>query len=128
MKTTADKTDFLSTAAGVLTAAIAANLLWGSAPAFIKLGYRAFAIAGEDVMSQILFAGVRFTLAGVLTVLLGSLLRRRPLLPKRGSGGMILVLAMVQTVIQYAFYYVGLSHAPGYKASIIAQPARFSPC
>ena len=33
MKTTADKTEFLSTATGVLTAAIAANLLWGSAPA-----------------------------------------------------------------------------------------------
>ena len=125
MKTTTEKTDYLSSASGILTAAIAANLLWGSAPAFIKLGYRAFTIAGGDVMEQILFAGVRFTLAGVLTVLLGSLLRRRILLPKRSSGGMILVLATVQTVIQYAFYYIGLSHAPGYKASIIAPTSTF---
>ena len=125
MKATTEKTDFLSSATGILIAAIAANLLWGSAPAFIKLGYRAFAIAGGDVMEQILFAGVRFTLAGVLTVLLGSLLRRRILLPKRSSGGMILVLATVQTVIQYAFYYIGLSRAPGYKASIIAPTSTF---
>ena len=125
MKTTTEKTDYLSSASGILTAAIAANLLWGSAPAFIKLGYRAFTIAGGDVMEQILFAGVRFTLAGVLTVLLGSLLRRRILLPKRSSGGMILVLATVQTVIQYAFYYIGLSRAPGYKASIIAPTSTF---
>ena len=89
MKSTADKTDYLSTAAGVMTAAVVANLLWGSAAPCIKLGYRFFAIAGEDVMGQILFAGVRFTLAGVLTVLFGSLLRRRVLLPKRGSGRMI---------------------------------------
>lgn len=64
MKSTKNKTDFLSTTAGMLTAAILANLLWGSAAPCIKLGYRYFAIAGEDIMSQILFAGVRFTLAG----------------------------------------------------------------
>ena len=125
MKAAASKTDFLSTTAGVLTAAIAANLLWGSAPPCIKLGYRFFSISGEDVMSQILFAGVRFTLAGVLTVLLGSLLRRRVLLPKRSSGGMILMLALMQTVIQYTFFYIGLSHAPGFKGSIISPTSTF---
>ena len=125
MKSSARKTDFLSTTAGILTAAIAANLLWGSAAPCIKLGYRYFAIASDDVMSQILFAGVRFTLAGVLTVLLGSLLRRRMLLPKRGSGYMILMLAMMQTVIQYTFFYIGLSHAPGFKGSIISPTSTF---
>ena len=125
MKTAASKTDFLSTTAGVLAAAITANLLWGRAAPCIKLGYRFFQISGEDVMSQILFAGVRFTLAGVLTVLLGSLLRRRVLLPKRGSGGMILRLALLQTVIQYTFFYIGLSHAPGFKGSIISPTSTF---
>ena len=119
------KTDFLSTTVGVLTAAITANLLWGSAAPCIKLGYRFFNISGEDVMSQILFAGVRFTLAGVLTVLLGSLLRRRVLLPKRGSAGMVLTLALMQTVIQYTFFYIGLSHAPGFKGSIISPTSTF---
>jgi drug/metabolite transporter (DMT)-like permease len=76
-------------------------------------------------MSQILFAGVRFTLAGILTILIGSLLRGRLLLPKRGSGGMILTLAMMQTVIQYTFFYIGLSHAPGFKGSIISPTSTF---
>ena len=119
------KTDFLCTTAGILAAAIAANLLWGSAAPCIKLGYRYFAIAGEDVMSQILFAGTRFTLAGVLTILLGSLLSHRLLLPKRTSGRMILILALMQTVIQYTFFYIGLSHAPGFKGSIISPTATF---
>ena len=120
-----DKTDFLSTTAGILTSAIAANLLWGSASTFIKLGYRALAISNKDVMSQILFAGVRFTLAGLLTVLIGSILHRRVLLPSRSSLGMIVQLAMVQTVIQYTFFYIGLSNAPGYKGSIISPTAAF---
>ena len=119
------KTVFLATTAGVLTAAVAANLLWGSAAPCIKLGYRLFQVGSEDAMSQILFAGIRFTLAGVLTVLLGSLLRRRLLLPKRGSGGMIFALAMVQTVIQYVFFYIGLSHAPGFKGSILSPTSTF---
>lgn len=119
------KTVFLATTAGVLTAAVAANLLWGSAAPCIKLGYRFFQVGSEDAMSQILFAGIRFTLAGVLTVLLGSLLRRRLLLPKRGSGGMIFALAMVQTVIQYVFFYIGLSHAPGFKGSILSPTSTF---
>lgn len=119
------KTVFLATTAGALTAAVAANLLWGSAAPCIKLGYRLFQVGSEDAMSQILFAGIRFTLAGVLTVLLGSLLRRRLLLPKRGSGGMIFALAMVQTVIQYVFFYIGLSHAPGFKGSILSPTSTF---
>ena len=125
MRSATNKTDFLSTTAGILTAAIAANLLWGSAAACIKLGYRFFGIESADVMSQILFAGVRFTLAGILTVLFGSLLRRRLLLPKRGSGGMIFILAMMQTVIQYTFFYIGLSHAPGFKGSILSPTSTF---
>ena len=125
MRPIAKKTDFLSTFPGILTAAIAANLLWGSAAPCIKLGYQFFGIAEGDTMSQILFAGVRFTLAGILTILLGSLLRGRLLLPKRGSGGMILALAMMQTVIQYTFFYIGLSHAPGFKGSIISPTSTF---
>ena len=125
MNKTEQKSDFLSNAAGILLAAVTANFLWGSASPCIKLGYQYFAITGQYVMSQILFAGVRFTLAGVLTVLFGSLLRKRVLLPKRGSFGMILMLALMQTVIQYTFFYIGLSHAPGYKGSIISPTSTF---
>ena len=119
------KTDFLSTAAGIVAAAVLANLLWGSAAPCIKLGYRFFGVGSADVMSQILFAGIRFTLAGLLTVFFGSLLRRRILLPKKGSGGMILTLALVQTVVQYVLFYIGLSHAPGFKGSITSPTSTF---
>ena len=125
MNATARKPDFLSTTAGMLTAAVAANLLWGSASPCIKLGFRLFQVDGEAVMSQILFAGVRFTLAGFLAVLMGSLLRRRVLLPKRSSGGMVLSLALIQTVIQYVFFYIGLSHAPSVKGSILSPTSTF---
>ena len=93
--------------------------LWGSAHSCIKIGYRLFAIGAEETMVQILFAGCRFFLAGVLTVLLGSMLSRKWLFPKKSSAGKIIKLAMVQTVIQYFFFYVGLAHTTGVKSSII---------
>lgn len=106
-------------------AAIFANVLWGSASACIKLGYRAFAIGADAVMSQILFAGTRFFFAGVLALLFGSIARRRPLLPRRESAGMLLILALTQTVVQYTFFYMGLSKAPGYKGPIISASSVF---
>lgn len=57
--------------------------LWGSATPAIKTGYRLFQIQSSDAMSIILFAGMRFLLAGFLVILFtasrdaaGSCLRR----------------------------------------------------
>lgn len=93
--------------------------LWGSAHSCIKIGYRLFDIWAEETMVQILFAGCRFFLAGVLTILLGSMLNRKWLIPQKRGYVKILKLAMVQTVLQYVFFYVGLAHTTGVKSSII---------
>lgn len=99
--------------------ALVCCLLWGSAFPCIKIGYEMFGIASSDTASQILFAGARFTLAGVLTVVIGSILSRRLLVPGKGSWGMVLKLCLFQTVIQYLLFYVGLAHTTGVKSSII---------
>ena len=93
--------------------------LWGSAFPCIKIGYTLFGIESTDTWSQILFAGVRFTLAGVLVVLVSSLAQRTFLFPKKTAWGMVVKISMAQTVIQYFFFYVGLAHTTGVKGSII---------
>lgn len=93
--------------------------LWGSAFPCVKIGYGLFSIAAEDIASQILFAGARFTLAGLLTIAIGSVLSRRVLVPQRSSWGMVLRLCLAQTVIQYLLFYIGLANTSGVKASII---------
>lgn len=100
-------------------AAMLCCLLWGSAFPCIKLGYQMFEIATEDVATQILFAGLRFTLAGILALIMGSGISRNVLIPKKESIGKIVKLSMFQTVLQYLFFYVGLAHTTGVKASII---------
>lgn len=99
--------------------AILCCILWGSAFPSIKLGYQAFAISQDAAGSQILFAGIRFTLAGILTILFGSLLNHKFLLPKKSSWPLVFKLCLFQTVAQYLFFYIGLAHTTGVKGSIM---------
>lgn len=99
--------------------AILCCLLWGSAFPCIKIGYRLFGVSGDDSAAQILFAGIRFTLAGVLVILAGSAVSRRWLLPKKNALAPIGVLALFQTAIQYLLFYIGLAHVSGVNSSII---------
>lgn len=94
-------------------------LLWGSAFPCIKIGYGLWNIESADTSAQILFAGMRFVLAGILAVIFGSLLEGRFIRPEKGCAGKIAWLAMLQTVMQYLFFYIGLAHTSGVKASII---------
>jgi len=93
--------------------------LWGSAFPSIKTGYALFEISAEDTASQIFFAGIRFTLAGILVVIVYSIANRRLLIPKKSSWGMIGVVSFFQTVLQYFFFYIGLAHTTGVKGSIL---------
>lgn len=92
-------------------------LLWGSAAPCIKIGYSLFEISGTA--SQLLFAGIRFIIAGILTILFGSILSRKILIPQKSSIPDVFKLAMVQTVLQYIFFYIGLANTSGVNASII---------
>ena len=111
--------NFLERTFVVCLLAMLCCFLWGSAFPCIKIGYQMFQISSDQTMSQILFAGVRFTLAGILVILFGSILSRKILLPKRSSCNHILIICLFQTVIQYLFFYIGMAHTSGVKASIV---------
>lgn len=93
--------------------------LWGSAFPCIKIGYQMFEISQDAVATQILFAGLRFTLAGILVILIGSVLSGNLLKINRQNALKILKLSLLQTVLQYLFFYIGLANTTGVKASII---------
>ncbi|MBQ2990372.1 MAG: DMT family transporter [Clostridia bacterium] len=99
--------------------AILCNALWGSAIPFINLGYRLFEIPAGETATQILFAGCRFFISGVLTIALTSLIGRRFVRPKRQNVHMVLTLALMQTVIQYVLFYIGVARTTGVKGAII---------
>lgn len=97
--------------------------LWGSATPAIKTGYRLLAV--EGVSSIMLFAGIRFFMAGIFTVIIFSIARRKLLIPKKENIGRILTVASVQTVIQYVFFYLGLAYTSGVKGTIVSGSGAF---
>ena len=103
----------------VLITAVFCCFLWGSAPAGIKIAYQQFRIGPGDTASRILFAGTRFTITGVLTILIGSVLEKRFLIPKKSSWPKIVFLGLIQTSGQYFFYFMAVAHLSGVRSSII---------
>lgn len=114
-----NRKDFLQKTWVVCVLALVCTFLWGSASPCIKLGYALFQIPSSETWTQILFAGTRFILAGILTILIGSALNRKMLVPTKSSVPSIAKLALFQTILQYIFFYIGLAHNSGVKASII---------
>ena len=114
-----NRTDFLKKTSVVCVVELVCPFLWGSASPCIKLGYALFKIPSRETWTQILFAGTRFILAGILTILIGSALNRKMLVPTKSSVPSIAKLALFQTILQYIFFYIGLAHNSGVKASII---------
>lgn len=104
----------------VFLLAMLSCFLWGSATPAIKIGYQMFSIGSADTSSIILFAGIRFFLAGLLVVLFQSLLRRRFLRPQKEALPSIFALSLAQTAVQYLFFYIGLAHTTGVHGTIIS--------
>lgn len=102
----------------ILLLAIIATALWGSAFPAIKIGYQLFNIT--TVPSKLLFAGVRFIMAGFLVMLFSGFKK----LPKENIKG-TLALGFVQTYLQYIFFYISLTYLTGVKGSIINSIGNF---
>lgn len=100
-------------------------VLWGSAVAIIKTGYRLMDIDSADTASIILFAGIRFALAGVLVVLFACVREKRVILPAKNVLRYAFPLCLAQTVGQYVFFYIGVAHASGVKSSIFTGLGNF---
>ncbi|MDE6598376.1 MAG: DMT family transporter [Clostridia bacterium] len=103
----------------VCIGAILCCILWGSAFPCVKIGYKLFDINTQNVPSLILFAGTRFSLAGVLVIAFGSIIKRKFLLPKPRNLWRVGLIAVFQTIAQYTFFYIGLANTAGVKASVL---------
>ena len=121
--------------------ALLAAFVWGAAYPFIKLGMAGFAIDNADTGAKTLFAGIRFTIAGVVVLAMwclslrgkaalegtgsaagtgGGAVKAQDRTPRRVSDAMWLLLyALVNTSLHYFCFYIGLSYSSGSRASVL---------
>ena len=104
--------------------AVLCTALWGSAAPCVKRGYELFAVSADAPLSQLVFAGWRFALAGIL-VLLVTRLKGHRIVPKRDEIKPILAISLFQSMLQYVCYYIGLSGTTGTKGSVLSGTQTF---
>lgn len=124
MQISTEKNKLFTNPVFVVLASLLCCALWGSATPFIKTGY-ALMLPHSGVPSTILFAGLRFALAGIITVIIYSVARRKLLFPKAENLPRIGIVSCFQTIIQYIFFYIGLANTTGVKGTILSGSSTF---
>ena len=119
-----EKNKFFTHPLVITLCALLCCALWGSATPFIKIGYQLIMPHG-GTPSTLVFAGIRFFGAGLLTVLIYSVARKKVLYPKKENLGRVGIVACFQTVIQYLFFYIGLANTSGVKGTILSGSSTF---
>lgn len=76
-------------------------------------------IGAADTGEKILVAGLRFFMAGLITFLYLKIFNKEEIKKNEINWKFIILIGILQTFIQYIFYYIGLSHIAGVKSSII---------
>lgn len=114
-----EQTKFWTRFPVVFVAAFICCLLWGSAAPCIKIGYQIFAIPAGDTPARILFAGIRFTIAGAMVIAYASIRSRRFVYPEKSAWKYVAALASTQTILQYVFFYMSLAYISGVEGSVL---------
>lgn len=107
--------------------AVFCTLLWGTAFPMIKIGYELFEIAPDDVPTKLIFAGLRFFLAGLLVMVIGYFTSGRKLMTigKRDIVP-VAILGLFQTFLQYLLLYIGLTYITGTKSALLTSVSTFA--
>ena len=103
----------------VVVFALTAAIAWGWAYPLIKLGFTEFEITAEMTGCKILFAGIRFALSGIIILTIALFANRKFTVTHKIDWLYILVFSLMNTALHYAFFYIGLSHSQGARASIL---------
>lgn len=112
--------------------AFTAAFLWGWAFPLVKLGFNEFQITPAMTGSKMLYAGIRFCMAGIIILVIARLTRRSfALKPTKPHGKVeawlfLLLFTMLNTTVHYAFFYIGMSHSQGARAAILNSTSVFT--
>ena len=109
----------------LLLCAVVATALWGSAIPAIKIGYNLFGITESGASTKFVFAGIRFVLAGIIVIIFDCISNKRIVIPGKDEWAGIALLGLVQTTIEYIFFYLSLIYLSGVKGSILNSIGNF---
>lgn len=105
--------------------ALTACILWGSAFPVLKISYAELNMTPLDYDSKIVFAGMRFFLASLMLAGMTVIIFKQSMRITLKEMISLLVLGLLQTALQYTFFYNGLANTSGMKGAILASAGTF---
>lgn len=98
---------------------------WSMAYPLIKVGYGIFEITSDDLGGKLLFAGIRFLLAGLLVSAFCVCRKTKLDLKSKKDVSWLLLLALVNTTLHYMFAYIGLGNNTSGRSTILDSMSGF---
>jgi drug/metabolite transporter (DMT)-like permease len=108
-----------------ISVAIFCSVLWGSAFPVLKVSYDELQMSADDVVAKMVFAGLRFLLAGLLVLIFLFFMNRSAIKITKKQFGILLVLGVIQTAFQYYFFYNSLARVTGMQGAILSSGGIF---
>lgn len=108
-----------------ISVAILCSVLWGSAFPVLKVSYDELQMSPDDVIAKMVFAGLRFLLAGILVLIFLLFMNRAAIKITKKQLVILLVLGVIQTAFQYYFFYNGLARVTGMQGAILSSGGIF---
>ncbi|MYL46689.1 EamA family transporter [Virgibacillus halodenitrificans] len=109
----------------VVSIAIFCAILWGSAFPVLKVSYDELQMAPNDTIAKIVFAGWRFLMAGLILLIGMLFVNWRRLLVTRRQFMFLVLFGIIQTALQYYFFYNGLGKVSGMQGAILVSSGTF---
>src|SRR5699024_2520662 len=94
----------------VISIAIFCSILWGSAFPVLKISYEEMHMVANDPIAKIVLAGLRFLLAGLMLLAGILLFNKLSLVVTKHQVIFLVLFGIVQTALQYFFFYNGLAN------------------
>lgn len=86
---------FLTNKWAVISIAIFCSILWGSAFPALKVSYVELNMIPDDAMAKVVFAGMRFLLAGLILLIGMLIVRRKSLLVTRRQIAVLILFGLI---------------------------------
>lgn len=120
-----DSKKFLTNRYSVIAISIFCSILWGSAFPVLKVSYEEIGLRADDLYGKVIFAGMRFFVAAIFLFLLIKWVIKIPIKVSKKVLLELFILGMLQTALQYFFFYNGLAYTSGMKGSVLSSISTF---
>ena len=117
--------NFFTKKHNILIIALICTALWGSAFPVVKIGYELLKIQTQDIYSKIYFAGLRFFIASIMVFTIQKIILKEKIHVEKSHIKPIILLGLLQTSLQYFFFYIGVANTSGIKSAIIQSSSTF---